>query len=207
MNFEDLAFLFTCDNRNRGVIRMNFDEAACLWRFVKGTSGDVLEIGRRHGGSTILLLAAAGESRRVISIDIDPAHHPDADAFFAKPTVAGRLDLVVADSRKYRTPPIGIMFVDGDHSYDGTAADVSAHWAQLSLDGLAVFHDAVPNLGLAHNNEINHCPGVTSVCNKLTRAGIAEEVETAGSILVVRKRTELPSPSFFHHTEPSDVGA
>lgn len=197
MNFEDLAFLFTSDNRNRGVIRMNFDEAACLWRSVTTTTGDILEIGRRHGGSTVLLLAAAKGTRRVISIDIDPAHHPVADAFFALPDVASRVELVVADSRQYRTPGVGLIFIDGDHSYEGASADVFAHWAQLSAgNGLAVFHDAVPNDGLAFNNVINHCPGVQDVCDRLVRSGSAEVVESAGSVLVLRKLLPISDKLF-----------
>lgn len=197
MGFEDIAVLFTCDNRNRGILRMNFDEAACLWRSVAMTTGDILEVGRRHGGSTVLLLAAAEEPRRVISIDIAPAHHPVADAFLARYDVAPRVDLIVADSRSYRTPPLGLLFIDGDHSYEGAAADVMAHWAQLATrSGLAVFHDAVPNDGLAHINELNHCPGVSEVCERLIGAGAAEMVEAAGSVLVLRKLNGISDDLF-----------
>ena len=67
--FEDLAWLFTCDSRNRGLIRQGFDEAALLWKAIKATSGRVLEIGRNLAGSTVLLAAAAGPDREIYSID------------------------------------------------------------------------------------------------------------------------------------------
>src|SRR5207245_8520064 len=35
--FEDLAWIFTCDSRNRGLVRQGFDEAAVLWKAVKAT--------------------------------------------------------------------------------------------------------------------------------------------------------------------------
>ncbi len=196
MNFEDVVFLFTSDNRNRGVIRMNFDEAACLWKAVQTTQGDILEVGRRHGGSTVLLLAASAPDRKVISVDIEPAHHATADAFFARPEVAARVDLVVGDSRIPRAESLGLLFIDGDHSYEGAAADVAAHWPKLILNGLVVFHDAVPNDGLAYNNEINHCPGVTEVCHRLQARGVATFVSSAGSVLVMKKVADIPAELF-----------
>ncbi|WP_127960350.1 class I SAM-dependent methyltransferase [Serratia microhaemolytica] len=196
MNFEDLAFLFTNDNRNRGVIRMNFDEAACLWRAVKSTEGNILEIGRRHGGSTVLLLAASEPDRKVISVDLEPAHHASADSFFVRPEIASRLELVIGDSRIPRGETLGLLFVDGDHSYEGVVADIVAHWAQLVPCGLVVFHDAVPNDGLAHINEINHCPGVTEACRRMQKAGIAISIASAGSVLVMKKLAELSNDIF-----------
>src|SRR5205807_6463196 len=68
--FEDLTWLFTCDSRNRGLIRQGFDEAALLWKAVKSTSGNILEIGRNLGGSTVLLATAAAANREIYSIDI-----------------------------------------------------------------------------------------------------------------------------------------
>src|SRR5436309_15963592 len=67
--FEDLAWIFTCASRNRGLIRQGFDEAAILWKAVKATSGNILEIGRNLAGSTVLLAAAAGPDREIYSID------------------------------------------------------------------------------------------------------------------------------------------
>src|SRR5256885_10494199 len=66
--FEDLTWVFTCDSRNRGLIRQGFDEAAVLCKATKATSGNILEIGRNLAGSTVLL-AAAGPDRKIYSID------------------------------------------------------------------------------------------------------------------------------------------
>jgi len=67
--FENLAWLFTCDSRNRGLIRQGFDEAALLWKAVKSPSGDILGIGRNLAGSTVLLAAASEADRNIYSID------------------------------------------------------------------------------------------------------------------------------------------
>lgn len=200
MHFEDTAFLFTCDNRNRGIIRLNFDEAACLWKAVKATRGPILEIGRRHGGSTLLILAASDSSREVLSVDFDPDHHPLIEEWFAKPEFSTRLRLSTENSVSFVTERLGLIFVDGDHSFEGVSADVKTHWPQLSTidncPGLAVFHDAVPNPGLDYCGEINYCPGVTNICDRLVQAGCGKLLTKAGSTLVLEKISELPDGFF-----------
>lgn len=198
LDFADLAWLFTSNNQNRGILRQNFDEAALLWRAVKSSSGAILEIGRRHGGSTVLLVAA-GAGRPVTSIDLAPAHNPACDEFFQR--VASeqprRLELLVGDSRKPMDGRTwGFMFIDGDHTYEGVKADVRAHWNELqkSDDTPAgvVFHDAVPNDGLSYANQLNHHEGVRLVCEELVTLGCAKEVRSAGSSLWLKKVANLP---------------
>lgn len=200
MNFEDLAWLFRCDNRNRGIIRQNFDEAALLWKSVKSSRGPILEIGRRHGGTTVLLISAA-QGRTVFSIGNAPAHHASSDEFFKKvmDENPGALRLIVGDSRESLPAEnrFGLIFIDGDHSYEGVRADVIAHWSALvsheGCPGLAVFHDAVPNEGLAHEGRLNHCIGVKQLCDELIAAGCARTVGYAGSSLLLEKIAELPA--------------
>ena len=94
MGFEHATWLFTCDSRNRGICRLNFDEAALLYRAVTGTRGAMLEVGRRHGGSTVLMLEASGGEggdRSLVSLDIEPRHHPAAQAYFDRPAIASRV--------------------------------------------------------------------------------------------------------------------
>jgi len=210
--FEDLAFLFTSDNRNRGILRMNFDEAALLWKSVRATHGGVLEIGRRFGGSTVLL-ALAARDRTITSIDIAPEHASVAQAFFDRPEIAARLELLVADSRKpLAGRRFGMVFIDGYHAFEGVLCDVEAHWNSLQGHSplLCVFHDAVPNAGLHPEPEsivaiaeavrtraddpllTNHFIGVEFVCELLTSRGFARRVESAGSVLVLEKSADLP---------------
>lgn len=193
-DFANLAWLFTSDNRNRGILRQNFNEAALLWRAVRASRGAILEIGRRYGGSTVVLIEASG-GRPITSIDLAPAHNPACDEVFRS---AENLRLVVGDSRKrIEAASFGFAFIDGDHTYDGVKGDLRAHWRSLhAISGIpptAVFHDAVPNDGLQHNNKPNHHEGVRLACEELVKAGCAEVIESAGSSLWVRKTGELPS--------------
>ena len=222
-NFEDLAWLFTCDSRNRGLIRQGFDEAALLWKAVKATTGNILEIGRNFAGSTVLL-AAADADREIYSIDNRSREDNACKNYLAKPENKQRVHLLVTDSRK-TLPDVsfGLLFIDGDHSFEGVLADVVAHWNSLKLgDGtiaLAAFHDALPNenfkwrdadrrfnrfwtrlknkLRSRQKAEIapDYSPGVFRVCEELVRQGAATKWRSAGSMLVLQKLTDLP-PGF-----------
>lgn len=195
--FHQLSRLFTNDNRNRGIMRLNFNEAALLWESVLMTDGDILEIGRLHGGSTVLLLHGAGPRRRVVSIDINPRSIDVLEKYIQSENAQDRVELIVGDSGKIKTGAVGMLFIDGDHTYEGCAADVLCHWPQLVSTGdkpaLAVFHDAVPNGGLKHEdvNNLNYYPGVAEVCDKLINSGAARLVKTAGSVMVLEKIGEL----------------
>ncbi len=198
-NFEDMVWLFSCDNRNRGTLRQNFNEAALLWRAVRSSEGPILEVGRCHGGSTVLLLEAAGPDRKVTSIDIKPSHFASCQAIFddMERSQPERIDLVVGNSRE--TLPgreYGFLYIDGDHSYEGVKLDTKACWNQLKnmpgAAGQAVYHDAWPNDGLKHAKQINHCEGVLKLINELTDGGYAKVLETAGSMVWLEKLKDIP---------------
>lgn len=219
-NFEDLTWLFSCDSRNRGIIRQGFDEAALLWKAVKATAGNILEIGRNRAGSTVLL-AAAGYGRSVYSVDIKSKYDALCREFLARPENKERVHLLVADSRQpLSNLKFGFLFIDGDHTFEGVLADVAAHWNALQLSGrnspLAAFHDALPNenfkwrdtdrrvnrLWIRLKNKFrkrqkpeiapDYEPGVFRVCDELVRQGLATRWRSAGSMLVLRKLADLP---------------
>lgn len=219
--FEDLAWLFTCDSRNRGRIRQGFDEAALLWKAVKATSGNVLEIGRNLAGSTVLITAATGVNREIYSIDNRSNEESACKDFLARPENKGRVHLLVANSRvPLANREFAFLFVDGDHTFEGVLADVIAHWNALCSNNetpaLAAFHDALPNDNFKWRDadrrfkrfwirlknkfrkqkkpEIGPAyePGVLKVCDELVRQGLAAKWGSAGSMLVLQKRADLP---------------
>ncbi|GAB4162355.1 MAG: hypothetical protein Tsb009_39360 [Planctomycetaceae bacterium] len=174
-----MAWLFQCNKQNRGIARLNFDEAALLWRTVKETSGPILEIGRYQAGSTALLCAASA-GREVVSIDLDPCHDPAADEFLRRPEIREHVELLTGDSR---VPLVGrefgMLFIDGDHSYEGVTADISAHWpAAVAMNGrppLVAFHDATARISepaplpeSLHSEEL--CARVSALRNMLIDA-------------------------------------
>ena len=195
MNFEDLAWLFTCNNRSRNIIRMNFDEAALLWTAVKRSAGPILEIGRARGGSTLLLCAAAPD-RQVISIDIKNRRHPRIIRRLRNYQNIGQLELLTQDSAKGLPGKLfGMILFDGNHSYEGIKRDTELYWPALqSFYGrkpLAVYHDAVPNRGLAYEQRLNYHPGIRQVCKQLVHNQMAKRIQRAGSTILLEKLQEL----------------
>jgi predicted O-methyltransferase YrrM len=219
--FEDLAWIFTCDSRNRGLIRQGFDEAALLWKAARATSGNILEIGRNLAGSTVLLAAAVGPDREIYSIDNRSHEDRACKDYLARAANKDRVHLLVADSRvPLPNLRFGFLFIDGDHTFEGVLADVVAHWNALQSSGekpaLVAFHDALPNdnfrwrdadrkvkrFWIRFKNKFrerqkpevapDYEPGVLKVCDELIRQGLAAKWQSAGSMLVVKKLGDLP---------------
>lgn len=186
-NFEDMVELFNCSNKNRGVVRLNFNEAALLWKAVLWSDRAILEIGRMYGGSTALIKGAAGP-RRVVSIDMENRLSVD-------PELIKGVEILVGDSSKPIAGHWGLLFIDGDHSFEGCLKDVKAHWDNVVEEGLVAFHDAMPNDGIqkagGEKHLLNYCVGVKKVVDRLLSQGVAIEVAQAGSMIVLEKTGEL----------------
>ena len=144
--FSECAWLFSSNPLNHGLARLELDEAAYIFELVRSMDAPrVVEIGRFKGGTSFLFAAAGAE---LLSIDFDlegeAQRAPDLIEALKQFGLRDRVRLVVADSRAYPAPPdtVDIVFVDGDHSYDGVTADFAHWWPALRTGGHMVFHDA-----------------------------------------------------------------
>jgi len=165
--FEDLAFLFSSNQLNHGVASLQIDEAALLYRLGRNaTSGPVAEIGRFKGGSTFVFAAALPDGVELWSYDFHVALRPDLPgerldaelgAALERYGLARKVHLLVADSRTADPPPgeIEVLFIDGDHSYEGAKADFERWSAFVRPGGHLLLHDAVDTGGYG-----NVYPGV-----------------------------------------------
>ncbi len=184
--FEDLAFLFSSNQLNHGVASLQVDEAALLFRHARGREGATFaEIGRFRGGSTLLLASALGAGSTLWSYDLAP-HDDDALAdALGRYGLADRVRLVVGDSRTVEPPPapLDLLFVDGDHRYEGVRADTERWLPFVRPGGTVLFHDAVPasRYGLVHE-------GVARWVEQLGRDGRVERTGGAGTIAEFRVR-------------------
>jgi predicted O-methyltransferase YrrM len=127
----------------------------------------VLEIGTGRGGTLFLLAQAARENALLVSLDA-----PDDARFGARPEYAARARLyrslgrrtqrvvfLAADSHVPETLAhvrqilagrlIDVLFIDGDHTFEGVASDFRMYAPLVRSGGLVAFHDIVP--GLAEN--------------------------------------------------------
>lgn len=126
-------------------------------------AGDILEIGSYKGRSTILLARAAalaGEDR-VVAVDplegeaVRPSSGPGvdsvADEFYRNLDAAGVRDRVefhqtFASRLAARWPAarqLRLLWIDGDHTYDGAKADWDSFSPHLADGAIVAFHDVM----------------------------------------------------------------
>ena len=196
--FEDMAFLFSSNRANMGIASLALDEAAHLFRIVRGPGIEtIVEIGRFRGGSTFLIAAAMSDRARLYSYDThgklgapDRVDEPLRGAL-SRYGLDSRVELVVADSTTAEPPPTpcDLVFIDGDHSYAGARADFQ-HWRRfLRPGGHLLFHDAANERPFVSAYE-----GSVTVAEEITRddARSFRRVPAPGS-LAHFVRTEEPA--------------
>jgi predicted O-methyltransferase YrrM len=152
--FEDLDFLFTSSQLDHGIASLRFDEAALLFRLVRDAGpATIVEIGRFKGGSTLLMATAMASGSRLWSYDLHVAAREDLvgseldaelEAALRRLGVDDGVELLVGDSRTVELPPgpFDVLFIDGDHSYDGVKADFERWGPHVRDGGHLLFHDA-----------------------------------------------------------------
>jgi predicted O-methyltransferase YrrM len=187
--FEDLAFMFSSNQLNHGVASLQFDEAALLYRLARNVdTGPIAEIGRFKGGSTVVFATALPAGAELWSYDLHVALRPDMsgeqldaelDDALTRLRVRDKVHLLVGDSRTIEPPPapLELLFVDGDHSYEGAKADFERWSAFVRPDGHLLFHDAVDTGGYG-----NVYPGVSRAVAEVERDPAWTRRPGAGSI-------------------------
>ena len=144
-NFEDLDWMFESNPTNKGVSRLEFDEAACLFRLARSRpAARILEIGRWRGGSTFLFAVASDQDSIVTSIDIAPQNDQLLQTALKKNNLAHKIELLIGNSSdsEVRRDFYDLIFVDGDHSYKGAARDYERWKKAVKPGGHLAFHNA-----------------------------------------------------------------
>jgi predicted O-methyltransferase YrrM len=103
----------------------------------------IVETGRFNGGSSFVMACAAPDVP-IHSIDMAPQDDVLLKELFAKTGVGQNVDLIVGDSQKTKYPQVGavdLLFVDGDHSYEGCTNDLSNWYDNLATNGHLLVHD------------------------------------------------------------------
>ncbi|MBA2461055.1 MAG: class I SAM-dependent methyltransferase [Actinobacteria bacterium] len=120
----------------------------------------IIEIGTAKGGTLFLLTRVASPDARIVSIDLPGGPfgggYPARRATLYKSFERGRqrVELVRARSDAPSTlahvkaffdgSPLDLLFIDGDHSYDGVKTDFDLYSPLVRTGGKIVFHDIVP---------------------------------------------------------------
>jgi len=106
--------------------------------------GTLVEVGRRVGGSTIVMAAALGNGV-LHSLDILPLNDKTLRAHLEKLGLAGKVKIVVGDSTSYRAPElarIDLLFLDGNKESDAAIqADLDNFLPLMGPGSLLLIHD------------------------------------------------------------------
>lgn len=121
----------------------------------------VLEIGTSNGGTLFLWSRIAAQNARLISIDLPLGRYgggyPAWKRYFYRSFARSNQDIVLirADSHAPATREkiaailqenrLDLLFIDGDHSYEGVTKDFAMYEPFVKNGGTIIFHDIVPN--------------------------------------------------------------
>ena len=189
-DFAHLLWLFNSPRETRDIIRLDLHEAGLLYKYAKqtwvqpeklfhhtGRGSVILEIGRYWGGSTVLLAMATHHSDvKIVSVDVvEGCHDPDVDDWLNEYEEKERIDIRVDNSWAMENLPLSMLFVDGDHTYEGVKRDFTHHWNYL--------HGPC----LAHDYTDPTCEGVTKFIDEWIEEGYAEIIEQEGTMVALKK--------------------
>ena len=133
---------------------LTLDERICLFRLSKGRS-NICEIGSYLGASACCFGASrSSDSEKIVCIDTWENHsmtegNRDTWSEFQVNTSKYRkyiqpvrgFSADVAQVVKDTVGNIDLLFIDGDHSYDGVLSDWLSYKDLLSPNALVIFHD------------------------------------------------------------------
>lgn len=205
--FADLLFLFELSPLNRGLARMDIDEAAAVFESVAALPhAHGIEIGRFNGGSTFLLAVAVGSQGRVDTIDIAPHDDAGLTAALEQAGVRERVRLVIGDAGSIDTDtdmdtPYDFAFIDGDHAYESARRDHNRWGRRVRTGGLIIHHDMAATRRFA-----SQCGELARLRDDILRAqrGELQLLREVGSVTIFRRtaptwtdveaRTEAPAP-------------
>lgn len=118
----------------------------------RGT-GEIVEVGTYVGTSTICLAKAQmlkGDGRAITAVDIKK--QPSLDATLERAGVTDFVQLVTSRSNDLAASwdrPIELLWIDGDHSYEGCLMDILAWERHVQPGGIVAFHDYANGTGVA----------------------------------------------------------
>jgi predicted O-methyltransferase YrrM len=180
----------------------------------------VLEIGTSMGGTLFLLSCVVADDARVLSIDLPQGpfgggYNARKDRLYRGFARRGQqIDLLLRDSHERGTldsvqhwlggEALDLLFVDGDHSYNGLVKDLEFYSPLVRMDGFVVLHDIVPG-------EPETVGGVPDVWRNLRSANESSEIvqswfQHGYGLGVLRKTGPVGDPIRFMSNGASDAG-
>jgi predicted O-methyltransferase YrrM len=167
IHFEDLSGLFASTSLDHAVIAMTIRQTAYIFGLVRHAHPKkVVEIGRFKGGSTLVIAAAMNGEGEFWSIDVgekesrrihNEANHRSYDEQLRDlcSQLGLKVHIIGADSRTVEldTGELDLVFIDGDHSYEGVKNDFERFGRRAAVGGAVLFDDAFPEEVFASHSE------------------------------------------------------
>ena len=154
---ETIDFAFDPKNRIIAPAQIK-EEISNLLTIISGRNiKNVLEIGSANGGTLFMIAKTMRPDSRIISLDFGYTKFAGLillakRILFSSFLSTGKVTLINADSHKDETRTkviremrgtLDLLFIDGDHSYDGVERDFEMYKTLVKEGGLVVFHDIV----------------------------------------------------------------
>ena len=128
-----------------------FDMMVCVPEIEKLKAGEVyLEVGVDRGKSLSIAKMVAAEGVEIYGVDLREDPGVPGTTFMREDSTKAKL-----------SKPVNVIFIDGDHSYEGCKADIDNWYPQMVVGGVMLFHDcdetspgvvrAVHEFAAAHN--------------------------------------------------------
>jgi len=159
---QSLDFAFTFLNGPISFMQVREEIRQFITIVSKRQPKFILEVGTAGGGTLFLLAQAAARDSSLISIDLSggpfgggyPITRTPLYKSFAGPNQ--KISLLRSDSHKLETlnqvknilggNELDLLFIDGDHSYEGVKKDFDTYSPLVKKNGLIAFHDIVPGI-------------------------------------------------------------
>lgn len=176
-----VEYLSQCKNFRVDQQKPEFN--AFLEKVVAASPKRVLEIGGRRGGSSFLLSIAAPEAT-IVSMDIDYGRRR---LNRLQKLCKGRsIEFWQGDSHSAATAKrvqewagsdgIDVLFIDGDHTYDGAKADFCTYLSMVKEGGIIAMHDIQPDFRSRFNvPTLRWAGGVPELWQDIKAAGFCCE--------------------------------
>lgn len=124
-------------------IRLDPWEMEYLFTIAALSTKAIVEIGRFNGGSAFML-SYSNPRVPIHSIDIAPQNDERLKGFFSAHDVGKNVRLIVGDSQRGRyddIKEIDLLWIDGDHSFEGCMSDLTNWYDKVAPGGHILFHD------------------------------------------------------------------
>jgi predicted O-methyltransferase YrrM len=185
---------------------LSLKEGRLLYDLAKNCTGKgcIVEIGSWMGKSTIWLANGSKAGNNVRIYAIDPHSNTTLENFNNNIKRANVDDIITPIVKKSEDAallfdqPIELIFIDGDHEYDGVKKDFVVWYPKIIENGIMAFHDAgrtgwigpteVVDVYLYKSKNFKNCRFVNSITlgRKVNQTSISQRVANRINLLLRR---------------------